>query len=54
MAAAFGACDKIFEIMENQPKIKVNDGTRKIDFTGSIKFSGVNFTYPSRPDAQVL
>lgn len=29
-------------------------GARRLDYRGAISFRGVNFTYPTRPDAIVL
>ena len=47
-----------FEAIDAIPSIKVNEpGTAHVtqaDISGQIKFTNVNFTYPSRPDVKVL
>ena len=45
-----------FETIDQIPGIKVNEkGSFEVNnITGEIRFSNVNFTYPSRPEVQVL
>eukprot|EP00118_Oscarella_pearsei_P010817 m.68548 g.68548 ORF g.68548 m.68548 type:complete len:655 (+) comp35533_c0_seq4:565-2529(+) len=52
---AVGAADKVFRLIDRQPKIDHSKGTVKPDvFHGSIEFQDVSFSYPSRPDSLVL
>lgn len=51
-----GATEELFELLGEEPEKtdiidKVSDGER---ITGNIKISGLSFSYPSRPDEQVL
>lgn len=49
-----GAAERVFELVEYQPKIPVRLG-RKVDgLNGDIKFEDINFTYPSRLDSEVF
>nr|CAD1918043.1 ABCB transporter [Chrysochus auratus] len=54
--AAKGAAQKIFYILESEPNIhKHKDDGKKINkFQSSIVFEKVSFSYPSRPDVEVL
>ena len=51
---AVGASVRIFELMDREPEVKNEGGARLLDFNGEIEFDNVDFTYPSRPDNQVL
>lgn len=52
---AKGAAQKIFAVLESEPKIKkyVNTGRKPKKFMKHIKFEHVFFNYPSRPDVKV-
>jgi ABC-type multidrug transport system fused ATPase/permease subunit len=50
--SAFGASDRIFELMEKPTEDTVT-GIEKIE-TGRIEFNDVHFSYPSRPEFPVL
>lgn len=46
-----------YEVIDHKSKVDINSNGVKFDptkYTGQIKFSNVNFKYPSRPDLQVL
>ncbi|PIK50618.1 putative ABC transporter B family member 1 [Apostichopus japonicus] len=51
---AVGASVRIFELMDRTPKLSLDGGATPYDFTGDIVFAEVFFSYPSRPDSQVL
>ncbi|XP_040297614.1 bile salt export pump-like [Bufo bufo] len=47
---------RFFKLVDRVPKISINkdDGDKWNDFKGSIDFMDCKFTYPTRPDIQVL
>lgn len=51
---AVGASVRIFELIDRKPGISLEGGAKPFDFGGDIVFNEVFFTYPSRPDSQVL
>lgn len=51
---AVGASVRIFELIDRKPAISLEGGAQPFDFGGDIVFNEVFFTYPSRPDSQVL
>ena len=52
---AVGAAEKVFELIDRQPKIDHHSGTEKPDrMEGVIEFRNVSFAYPTRPNVQVL
>nr|QUF59446.1 ATP-binding cassette transporter Abcb10-like [Brachionus angularis] len=58
---ALGASQRIFELLDSQPSIKLNTGfspNTEIQeyetFDGSLSFNNVNFSYPTRPETKVL
>ncbi|KAJ8291016.1 hypothetical protein GJAV_G00020440 [Gymnothorax javanicus] len=55
-ANARGAAHKVYAIIDNQPKICSfsDDGYKPDIVKGNIEFKDVHFTYPSRPDVQIL
>ena len=51
---AAGAAEKIFEYLDTEPSLQL-DGPHKTDcLQGSIEFKNVQFTYPTRPETQIL
>ncbi|CAG0893263.1 unnamed protein product [Cyprideis torosa] len=56
IGTAQGAAAKIFEIMDNIPRIDPYSslGARPTSIRGKIQFNHVNFEYPTRPDVQIL
>ncbi|KAI7808305.1 putative bile salt export pump [Triplophysa rosa] len=50
------AAAQMFKLLDRIPKISISDtdGQRWEDFKGKVEFKGCRFTYPSRPDIQVL
>lgn len=54
---ALGASERIFEIIDSKPKILPPDSPHPLQAdlrAGSVSFENVRFTYPSRPEAEVL
>ncbi|CAF1125845.1 unnamed protein product [Rotaria sordida] len=53
-----GASKKIFNLLDRQPKIPSTSNEscsiEPTDFDGSIHFNNVSFTYPTRPEQQIL
>ncbi|XP_056127421.1 bile salt export pump isoform X2 [Rhinichthys klamathensis goyatoka] len=50
------AAAQIFKLLDRVPKINISkaEGQSWDDFKGRVEFKGCRFTYPSRPDTQVL
>lgn len=53
VATALGSSEKIFELLQKRPSIPL-DGGEEPTPRGTIRFLGVSFSYPSRPDILVL
>lgn len=52
---AVGASTRAFQIIDRLPKIPVRGGATPSDlYSGPICFRDVQFSYPSRPEVQVL
>lgn len=52
-AKAIGASDRVFELLEKEVDMK--EGSTELEtIAGHISFQDVHFSYPSRPDLQVL
>ncbi len=55
---ALGAAEKVFDLLERQPKIKMipDDSTvyKGTNIKGDIEINGVEFYYPSRPTKQIM
>nr|UOU03333.1 ATP-binding cassette subfamily B10-like [Brachionus rubens] len=55
---ALGASQRIFELLDSDPSIKLNQGVLPENndetFDGSVVFDNVQFSYPTRPDTKVL
>jgi ATP-binding cassette subfamily B protein len=51
---AGGAADRIFELLDRIPAISPTSGDELTQIDGRIAFEGVVFSYPTRPDVQVL
>ncbi|XP_054471765.1 bile salt export pump [Anoplopoma fimbria] len=50
------AAARLFKLLDRVPKISIShtDGEKWDNFKGEIEFINCNFTYPTRPDVQVL
>lgn len=51
---AVGASERIFTLMERIPEVPNENGLVPADMNGRVEFKNVRFTYPSRPEAEVL
>ncbi len=51
---AIGATGWIFELLAAKPAIPLDGGVRPAAMDGSIRFEGVRFRYPTRPDVEAL
>ena len=49
-----GSSERLVEILDKADEVEIKKGQEKVNLTGRIKFSNLNFSYPSRPDVQVL
>lgn len=51
-----GASVRIFDLLERKPRMNVEGGDAEAarEFVPAVRFENVCFTYPSRPDEQVL
>lgn len=55
LIGAVGATDRVFEILDQKPEIPMQKPSENYTrYKGNVTFSGVNFSYPARPDVQVL
>jgi ABC transporter fused permease/ATP-binding protein len=51
--AGVGASKRVFEIIEREPPV-ADIGKKPVTIAGHVQFENVCFSYPSRPDVQVL
>ncbi|KAK7087419.1 uncharacterized protein [Littorina saxatilis] len=51
---AVGASIRIFTLLERRPGMITDDGQILPILTGEVEFKHVRFTYPSRPEAEIL
>eukprot|EP00003_Mantamonas_plastica_P014621 TRINITY_DN2530_c0_g3_i1.p1 TRINITY_DN2530_c0_g3~~TRINITY_DN2530_c0_g3_i1.p1 ORF type:complete len:690 (-),score=220.25 TRINITY_DN2530_c0_g3_i1:771-2840(-) len=51
---AAGASERIFDILDREPRVSTSGGIELPKIQGYVEFENVEFTYPSRPDIQVL
>ena len=53
---AVGSAERIFEILDDVPKINTTGGIRppRSAFSGTVEFRNISFAYPMRPDVRVL
>ncbi|EPB86558.1 ATP-binding cassette, subfamily B (MDR/TAP), member 10 [Mucor circinelloides 1006PhL] len=49
-----GASDRIFELLDRKSAIKLDSGKILQDVKGKIKFEGINFSYPTRPQSHIF
>jgi ATP-binding cassette subfamily B protein len=50
---AAGAAERVFELLDRRPEMPLAGGSTP-EIEGVVRFSGVTFAYPSRPDVRVL
>ncbi|KAK7506015.1 hypothetical protein BaRGS_00002737 [Batillaria attramentaria] len=51
---AVGASIRIFSLLERMPEVANDNGQILPSLSGDVEFKSVRFTYPSRPDSEVL
>ncbi len=51
---AAGSAEKVFELLHREPAIPPHGGRTLTRVEGQVRFEGVSFAYPSRPDVKVL
>ena len=51
---AFGASERVFELLDRAPTIERRGGAALAEVAGEVQFDGVDFEYPSRPEVPVL
>ncbi|XP_069135768.1 uncharacterized protein [Argopecten irradians] len=51
---AVGASVRIFDLLDRQPKVSNENGIVLGSIDGRVQFDNVKFTYPSRPETEVL
>lgn len=51
---AAGAAERVFELLHRTPAIPPHSGKKIEIVQGEVRFEGVDFAYPSRPDVRVL
>jgi ABC transporter fused permease/ATP-binding protein len=51
---ASGAAERVFELLDRQSAMPAAGGERPAHVEGRIELRGVSFSYPTRPDIQVL
>ncbi|XP_066509586.1 ATP-binding cassette sub-family B member 9 [Hoplias malabaricus] len=49
-----GAAEKVFEYIDRKPKHVLNGSEAPDEFKGLVEFKGVTFSYPSRPETDIL
>ena len=52
--SALGACDRVFELLDRPAAVTDKAAKDAEQFTGKIVFKDVRFSYPARPDVEVL
>ncbi|CAM2005334.1 ABC transporter ATP-binding protein [Acanthopleuribacter pedis] len=51
---ASGAAERIFEILDRNPAMPLDQGAEIADLKGGVRFEQVHFSYPTRPDVAAL
>lgn len=51
---SMAACERVFEIIDYNQKIRIGEGERLPTFTGHLQFKDVSFRYPTKPEVEVL
>eukprot|EP00741_Cyanophora_paradoxa_P019420 tig00021127_g18747.t1 len=53
-AKAAGAGARVFELLERKPAVNIEGGLQPAGCAGEVRFEGVAFAYPARPEREVL
>jgi ABC transporter fused permease/ATP-binding protein len=51
---AVGAADRVFDLLEREPELAAAGGQKPVDVQGLVELRDVQFTYPARPEVEVL
>jgi ATP-binding cassette, subfamily B (MDR/TAP), member 10 len=51
---AIGATERVFELIDTQPRIPLSGGRQLESVVGCVVYDDVHFSYPSRPSCEVL
>lgn len=51
---AVGATERVFELLDEKPETISGAGNTSVRISGNVEFRQVSFSYPSRPEIQVL
>ncbi|XP_042601967.1 antigen peptide transporter 2-like isoform X2 [Cyprinus carpio] len=54
MLNSVGAAGKVFEYMDRKPEVSINGNLQPSDLKGHVSFQNLTFSYPRRPDHNVL
>ncbi|GAA5220615.1 ABC transporter ATP-binding protein [Membranihabitans marinus] len=53
--SAVGATDRVFELLDMESEVPIQDEVQNfVRFNGKVRFENLSFTYPSRPEVEVL
>jgi ATP-binding cassette subfamily B protein len=51
---AVGAADRVFDLLEREPQLAASGGDKPDQVQGLVELREVHFTYPARPEVEVL
>jgi len=51
---AVGAADRVFDLLEREPQLAASGGDKPDQVQGLVELCEVHFTYPARPEVEVL
>jgi ABC transporter fused permease/ATP-binding protein len=51
---AFGASDRVFQLLDQEPKVALRGGATLESVRGELRFADVTFAYPMRTESKVL
>ena len=54
MYKSSGAASAAFALIDREPRVRASGNAAVADFSGTVKLSGVHFSYPTRPGRPVL
>ena len=54
LSAAVGATERVFQLLDREPLVPLDEGFVTDELRGDIEFRGVRFAYPGRPGVEVL
>lgn len=54
MLNSVGAAGKVFEYLDRKSEVRIDGNLQPIDLKGHVSFQNLTFSYPRRPDHNVL